>query len=252
MRAIHLALAFLTRVPGPAHAEADLDGPLARATGWYPLAGAVVGATALAAFTAGAWGVSPTVGVVAALAAGWWVTRGFHLDGLADCFDGLLFPGEPARRLEIMRDPRVGALGAASLTVWIVARAAVLLATLDTGLTAHAVWVAAVLSRAPLAAELRLPPATPGRGLFATLHAQVTRSDAARGLLLGLVLALPVIALAPARVAVGAALATLLTRWWHRRWRVAVGGATGDVLGAGVELRELSFLLAFATPLLPP
>lgn len=256
MRALRLALSFLTRLPGPEVAPgadaASWEQPLARSMVAAPIAGVAVAAAQIGALTLGSWLVTPEVGVVLALAAGWWMTRGFHLDGLSDCFDGLLCNGEPARRLEVMRDPHAGGLGAASIAIWILLRAAVLHATLAAGATAPALYAAAVLARAPLAAELRARPASPSRGLFGRLHPHVRPADAAAGLVLAALLAAPVATLYPARIALGVGLAGLTTAVWHRVWRRSVGGLTGDILGAGVELRELTLLLAFATPILSP
>lgn len=251
MRTLRLALAFLTRLPHPAD-DAGGAASLAASTAWFPVAGAVVAGAAIAGVTAASFLVSPGLGPVAGLAAGWWMTRGFHLDGLSDCFDGLLCNGPPERRLAVMRDPHAGGLGAASLAVWIVARVAVLFATVDVGTTVWALWAAPILARAPLALELRSPPATPGRGLYAALHEGVALRHAAYALLLATLLVAPVALAAPARLAAAVILAGIGTAWWHHTWRRALGGLTGDVLGAGVELREMLVLCAFATPLLTP
>lgn len=240
MRAVARALSFLTRLPGPTGPTEPPD--LARAAGWFPAAGAVVGAAALGALTVGSWGWTPLVGAVAAVAAEAWITRGLHLDGLADCFDGLLYPGDPARRLEVMHDPRIGGLGAVAMALWVAARVAMVAATVEAGTALAALWLAAVLARAPLAAELRLPAATPGRGLFGWLGPAVTRGDAWTGLGVGLLLAGPALALHPVRAVVGLAAAALVTVGWHRLWRARIGGGNGDVLGAAVELRTMVFL----------
>lgn len=265
MRTLRLALAFLTRLPHPTDDPAEsapsgsagtspdsTGAALAAASAWFPAAGAVVAIASIAGVTAGSYLVGPGVGPIAGLAVGWWMTRGFHLDGLSDCFDGLLCNGPPDRRLAVMRDPHAGGLGAASLAVWIVARVGVLLATADAGTTLFALWAAPILARAPLALELRSPPATPGRGLYATLHAGIAPRHGAYALLLATMLLAPVAVVAPARLAAAGILAGIGTVGWHHTWRRALGGLTGDVLGAGVELREMLVLCAFATPLLTP
>lgn len=239
-------LAFLTRWPAPRRAPGPAE--MARATRVFPLAGALVGAGTLGAVTVGSWGWTPAVGAVAAVAAEAWLTRGLHLDGLADCFDGLLVPGERERRLEVMHDPRVGALAAAGLALWLLARVSLVAACASAGTLVPALWSAAVLARLPLAAELRLPAATPGRGLAAGLGALVTRADAGWSMAVGVALLVPAALARPAALGVAVVGAALAGAGWHRLWRARIGGVNGDVLGGAVELRTLVTLAAFASP----
>lgn len=239
-------LAFLTRWPSPEAAPTPAD--MARATRVFPLAGALVGAVTLGAATAGSWGWTPAVGAVAAVAAEAWLTRGLHLDGLADCFDGLLVHGERERRLEVMHDPRVGALAAAGLALWLLARVSFVAACATAGTLAPALWTAAVLARLPLAGELRLPAATPGRGLAGGLGALVSRADAGWSAAVGGALLLPVALARPTALGGAVVGAVLAGAGWHRLWRAKIGGVNGDVLGGAVELRALVTLAAFASP----
>ena len=50
------------------------------------------------------------------------LSGGLHLDGWADCCDGLLNASAPARRLEIMKDPRLGTFGGAGLVLLLLAK----------------------------------------------------------------------------------------------------------------------------------
>lgn len=170
------------------------------------------------------------------------LTGGIHLDGLADCLDGLA-GRDPAERLAIMRDSRIGVFGALGLVV-------VLLLSLD-GLTevdpavrTRALVLAPAVGRAtPLLLARVFTPATPREGSGAAFMAAVTRG--ALGIGLG------VVALASAMIAgkwglvvavAGLALAGAAARFLSRR----LGGLTGDGLGAAVEVGELGVLLAFA------
>lgn len=247
--ALRLGLAFLTRVPGPATAPDDhLLG--VSVYGWA-LAGPVVGLVSAGALTVGAWGVSPGVGAVLALTAGLWVTRGFHLDGLSDCFDGLLCNGDRERTLRVMHDPHVGALASAAVSLCLLARVALILACVDRGVAFGALLLAPALARLPLALEVQLGRPATDTGLLATLHRVVPPFHARTATLLALLLlvpALPLVSLPALGVAVLAA--GLLTAWWHAVWVRRIGGLNGDVLGAAVELRELGVLCALASPLL--
>src|SRR5216684_378067 len=102
-----LALGFLTI--WPVRVGATKPGDLGRAAGWFPLVGLLLGLV----LSGAQWLLlrlfpPPLVGglVVALWAA---LTGGLHLDGLADCGDGLWVSASPERRLEIMHDARIGA-----------------------------------------------------------------------------------------------------------------------------------------------
>ncbi|HKY55701.1 MAG TPA: adenosylcobinamide-GDP ribazoletransferase [Anaerolineales bacterium] len=86
---------------------------MGRAVGWFPLVGVVLGA-ALYGMNYVAQLIFPT-SVSAALTLFAWVifTRAFHLDGFMDTCDGLFGGWTPERRLEIMKDSRMGAFGVA-------------------------------------------------------------------------------------------------------------------------------------------
>ena len=103
------ALGFLTALPVPrrvANAAA-----LARALIFFPLVGLLVGAVLLGLDLLLAPLLPNGVRVALLLGAGIGLTRALHLDGLMDCCDGLFGGFTPERRLEIMRDSRVGAFG---------------------------------------------------------------------------------------------------------------------------------------------
>lgn len=241
MGALIRALRFLTVIPVPGR---ESEGPVAlgRAAGWFPVVGLMLGsALAVAALATDA--LFPPLVAAALLVTGWKVaTGGIHLDGLADSLDGLA-GGDAARRLAIMRDSRIGVFGAAGL-VLLCLLAVTALAALSPSLRLRALVLAPVIGRvAPLLAGAWLAPATPGQGLGAAFAAGVSRW-------VGLV-----------HVAAGGALAAGLLGIWGvavvaAAWGVALlaaafvarrlGGLTGDVLGAVVEVAELGTLLGAA------
>src|SRR5438067_1999685 len=84
---------------------------LGPAEAFFPFAGLLIGALLVGIdwlLSSIASGLVVDVLLVAAVAA---VTGALHLDGVVDTFDGVFAPGGPARRLEIMRDPRAGSFG---------------------------------------------------------------------------------------------------------------------------------------------
>jgi len=234
----YLRIAFNLLTVLPVRAPADWrPGDSGRAAGWYPLVGLALGLL-LALVNYAAALVLPAL-VVAGLTLVVWValTGGLHLDGLSDCCDGLFHPSNPQRRLEIMKDPHLGAFGAVGLGLALLLKFAAL-ASLPPERAALAIVLAASLGRwAILPAGLQ-PLARPG-GMGADFSAGLRRSALAWGALIPLALAalngLPgVLALAAALPAV-----YLLLRFARAR----IGGVTGDVFGLLVETVEILTLL---------
>src|SRR5574341_1405919 len=86
---------------------------------------------------------------------------------IADCCDGLLSAATPERRLEIMRDPRLGAFGAIGLVLFLIVKvvAVASLQRLETFATAFPVGefvLAASLSRWLIVLVALQPQARPG------------------------------------------------------------------------------------------
>ncbi|MDP2311373.1 MAG: adenosylcobinamide-GDP ribazoletransferase [Pseudomonadota bacterium] len=252
MNGLLLGLTFLTRLP--LATEAPTPGDWGRAVRWFPLAGAVVASVGVLALTLGSLVWTPLVAAVAAVAAMVWVTGALHLDGFSDCLDGMHCYGDAARRLEVMHDPRVGAVGAAGTTLLLLAKVALVAACVESGTGVAAVWAACVFARAFLPLEIALGvPATPGKGLFARLALEVRGGDAGWASLLACLLAAPAVMLVPSMgvgLLVGLLAAGAATVAWQASWRARIGGINGDVLGAAVEIRELLLLAAMGTTLL--
>ena len=239
MPGLVLAIRFLTVVPLPGREPAD-PGALGRAAWWFPPIGFILGLVLVGA-DRGLSRVFPPL-VAALLVVTLWkaLTGGLHLDGLADCLDGLA-GRHPAHRLAIMRDSRVGVFGALGL-ILAVLLACGALAELPAMVRGPALLLAPTAGRlAPLVAGVTARPATPATGsgaaFMAALPAWAALGHTAAVLALG-ALVLGPFGLAVVLAGLGAA---LLATWALGR---GLGGATGDVLGAGVELAELGVLLA--------
>lgn len=236
---IALALVWLTRLPlGRFIGDAP---PLARAAWAFAPAGLVVGAAGSVGILAGAL-VSPTVAAIAGVAAMVWVTGGLHEDGLADFADGM-GGATAARRLEIMRDSRIGSYGALTLGLVAAARVAALAALVAAGAGIAALLGAAALSRAGMVAGMAaMPPARAdglGRAAGRPVVGQVALALASGWLPFAfggsLALAfLPPMACLGAQALVAA------------KARRALGGQTGDVLGAMQQAGEVAALLTCA------
>lgn len=235
-------------VPGPD------GGSGASGLPWFPLVGAVLGLAG--------WGLAAGLLRPGTLACGpqgcllvgalvvvlWaWLTRGLHLDGLADLADGLGGGWTRERVLEIMKDSHVGSFGVLALVGGLMVKTAAAGVLCASG---GLFWlgVAPVMARWAMVAQACFHPyARPGQGTAADLVRQA----------------------GPAHLLGASALALLLLAWmipqggWHRlpgvlgvvilltgltgfTTRRRIGGVTGDVLGATCELAETSALVAAA------
>jgi adenosylcobinamide-GDP ribazoletransferase len=232
-----LAVRYLTilPVPGPAvHGVQAVGG----AAAWFPVVGLGLG-VALAIVQAVTGRLFPPL-LAALLTVTVWklLTGGLHLDGLADCLDGLV-GRDPGHRLAIMRDSRIGAFGAIGLILFLMLEITAL-GELPLPARWETLLAAPAIARAvpPLLARLFRPARPDGMG--AAFRAGLGR--AAVPAALAVALAVSVAALGwPGIVALAAAvLASLaLARFLAAR----LGGVTGDVLGAAVEISELTVLL---------
>ncbi|MBI4589644.1 MAG: adenosylcobinamide-GDP ribazoletransferase [Candidatus Rokubacteria bacterium] len=236
------AIRFLTIIPVPGRA---LLGPhaLGRSAGWFPVVGLALGASLALEARVLSLAFPPLLSALLVLLTWKLLTGGIHLDGLADSLDGLS-GGTPDQRLAVMRDSRIGVFGALGL-IAVVSLGFLTLAELAGPLRARAFLVAPPVGRlVPLLLARTCVPATPSRGVGAAFMDAVTR----RALVVGssVVVTAAAVTLWPwglVAAGVGLAVPWAAARFFSRR----LGGLTGDSLGAGVELGELTVLLALAS-----
>lgn len=217
-----------------------------------PLAGLAVGLLA-AALGAALWllGAGPQVIAVATVAAPAVLTRGLHLDGLADVADGL-GSGRPAEdALRVMKRSDIGPFGVVTLVLLLLGQVAAVseLYAEDWLVGALGTVAAATVARAALTLGCRegVAAARPG-GLGATVAGTVpgraALASAAAVALLTSALGAAALGLAGAVLWAAAAvlgLAVSVLLLWHCRRRL--GGVTGDVLGALAEVAGTAALL---------
>ena len=239
------ALRFLTVLPtpgmAPPSAEGMLDGVRA-----FPLAGWVIGGFgALWALLLGPF-LSPDLLAWGVLAAWFLVNRGLHLDGIADVSDAVFSSRTRERMLEILKDSRIGTMGALSL---IFVLAGQWMALSDTG---RDLWIAALaapaLGRGTSLYGMRRFPPLGESGLGAQLRLAAKTPDVLLWALVTLVIPLAlVVGPIPAGLAI---LACILTAEIAGGALVrTLGGLSGDGYGVLVELGQLAALLVWAATL---
>jgi adenosylcobinamide-GDP ribazoletransferase len=202
---------------------------------WFPIVGLAVGAAGAGVRVAAGSVLPAQASTLLALLAILLITGALHEDGLADLADGLGAHVSRERRLEILRDPRIGTFGALALII-AVGLTVTTVGALNAEAAARTLIVAHVLSRwAILVPSRLLPPARPG-GSGALLRVGMPALLTATALAGGCAVA--VAGPAPGAVALaGAALAALLCCAVLRR---GLGGVTGDGYGATAKVVELT------------
>lgn len=232
------ALGFLTVLPVRGR------WPLGRAAvAAFPLAGLVIGSAWAAAAFLGLHIGGPLVAAALVLAVDFAITGGLHLDGVADTADGLASHRPPDRVGEVMKDPRIGAVGAAALITTLILRFALLAAVIAAPDSWLAIALAPVAGRLALVCLLRTTrprsdslakgPAEAATGGALAVAAIVTAAAA-----LAAAATTPVTwPIALASIAIAMAVVHATARYWNRRL-----GQAGDLLGAAAILAETTTL----------
>ena len=225
------AIAFLTRVPirRPFTTE-----DVGRAAVFFPLVGARIGAAQLGLWKLLDATLPPLLLAVLVVSFSAWATRGLHLDGLADFFDGLGGGRTREDVLRIMRDSRIGAFGAIALVLVLFTKVAAIEGA------ALVLWQALVL--APVFS--RWSVVLLGFMLPYARESAAPSSHFGKGELFGATVMLAAACfLAPrlaATMGVSVLVVSLIVGAIARR---CIGGVTGDVMGANIEIAEAAALL---------
>lgn len=239
---------FLTGIPlSRAHHEPTAV-ELAASMAWYPVVGILIGGGLVLAdkvltsiFAAEVVNVLLIVLLVL-------LTRGLHQDGLADTLDGLAGGRTPAERLPIMRDPRIGAVGATGLFLSLILRYAGLMALPQTLRLPALLCMPAVGRWAMVTMAWASSYARAEGGLAASFLTHLSWVHiAASTTVLSITLSL-VFGVQGALLILVAGTVCLIAVWAGcRTW---FGGITGDTLGATNEVIEILFLILVPSLLL--
>jgi adenosylcobinamide-GDP ribazoletransferase len=240
---LRIGISLCTRLPITAPGSLA-EGDVARASWTFPIAGLVVGlAGSLVYWLAIRLNVAPLPAAAVTLAATMGLTGAMHEDGLADTADGL--GGKTReRKLDIMRDSRIGTFGACALLVSTMMRWSAIADIAESSFVTTALIAAHVAARACLPLFMRLVPPARADGLSSGAGSPPWASAVAAAVLgiicllfsfgaLGTIITLLILTV------VGSSLARIAVRQF--------GGQTGDVLGAMEQVGESAILLAAAS-----
>lgn len=231
MKPLLIAFQFLTIIPIKVQDPQEKD--FGRSLFYFPLTGCLIGVL-LGGFAAALYFLPPMTAAAILTAASVGLTGGIHLDGFADTWDGLYGGKNKDRSLEIMRDSRIGVMGAAGVFLLLLLKFSVFVS-----FPSHELWKILIVSAAfsrwaqSFACAFFKYARDEGKALHFIYHAR--RADIVlglifvsalsfyfwkfRGVLFIFISFLPVF---------------FFMKWIERR----IGGMTGDTIGAVNEVAE--------------
>ena len=238
------AITFLTRIPCPTFQDGD-ETRLSRSLLYFPLAGALVGGVGAGVFFVMCRLYSQFVAAVFAIAAMVVITGAFHEDAFADVCDA--FGGmTPERRLEIMKDSRVGSFGVAGLVLMILAKVAVL-SSMNPASAVLALIAAPVMSRwSSFYMISRFPRNARKNSLTGPLGSHATFGRLMISGLIAFSLCLPLGVIPALLLLIATILLCQAAGYFFLKW---INGISGDCLGAVIQVTELVCYLVIVKPL---
>lgn len=234
IRAFQIGFAFLTVFRVALDPPPDLK-EVGRAAWSFPIVGAVMGTMLAVERSVLQEHASLVLGAV--LVVGTWVflTGGLHLDGWTDCWDALAAAVSPERRLEIMKDSRLGTFGALALILLLAVKTA---AVADVGLSVAALFAAPVVGRGTMVlAAHGAHHRGEGMGAMFVSGLDARTVAVAAAISAAVSLAVGLAGMAAAAAAYGGAV------WFRRFAEARLLAVSGDVLGGMCEFSETIFLV---------
>lgn len=246
VKSLRSAIGFLTILPV---APSDATNGMASARAWFPVVGLILGGilAAVDLMVSSAFSIVgpndstvpsllPAVVLTVTLVV---LTRALHIDGFMDCCDALFGGFDRERRLRILRDPHVGAFAVTGVVCLL------LLKVTATASLAQPVrlWILLVfpcLSRWSVTLAMELFPYVRSRGIGTSFLGDVRKWQIFFALFVTLIAAFALAGLAGLILFVTVSLAAWMVAAWASR---LLGGVTGDVYGAIIEVSETTILL---------
>src|SRR6266566_2781422 len=235
------AVRFLSVLPLPEYPRHfdDATVPQRVGSGYYPVVGLLLGLL-LSLLVVVAGPHLPTLALAALLVVGLvLLTGGLHLDGLIDACDGLFGGATRERKLEIMRDSRVGSFGVLGAACVLLLKWS-FLASLGSAHLIQALLITLPCARWTMVVALRAFPSARITGLGAAFRQAVTPGSLLQAGITAMIIALLAGGLVGAVAWIVATLLALALGAWVTR---ILGGLTGDIYGAIAEITEAILLL---------
>ncbi|MFM2482195.1 adenosylcobinamide-GDP ribazoletransferase [Celerinatantimonas sp. YJH-8] len=239
LNAIANAFAFFSRIPVPQWVTFGADAQQ-HASRYFPLVGWVLAGLLALLWYVGSFLWPTLVVVILVMAAGVWLTGGFHEDGFADCCDGFGGGYHKDQILTIMKDSRLGTYGVLGSILLILLKLALLSQLSWTALLISypfsrvmPVWMMALMTYA------RVDGSGKAGGVSRGINGLDVGIATVTGLLSYLLLPSFDVAFVSCMIGVPVGITYLFSRYLQRQ----IGGFTGDCLGAAQQLAEVSIYL---------
>ncbi|WP_378955053.1 adenosylcobinamide-GDP ribazoletransferase [Pelosinus sp. sgz500959] len=234
---------FLTRIPIVSQSEWSTES-FGRSVKFFPIIGGIIGLLLfgfvyIVQYLGG--GKVPihamAIGVVIIEI---FLTGGLHCDGLMDTVDGV-FSGRPRERmLEIMKDSRVGAFGAMAFSLLILVKYSLIM-DIEPMILPYALLVMPIVGRIAVVIGITLYPYARANGLGKVFYDCSHRQTLYVAGISAIVLLVPLGKVAMMSGVLGIAMSFVFCQYVSKK----LGGLTGDVYGAIIELTEIVALLVF-------
>ncbi len=234
-----LQLQFLTRIPVNIDIEFD-ENSFSRGIIFAPVIGLLIGVIIAGIYIVAGFTGRPIIAVLAAVIAEIIITGGLHLDGLADTFDGIFSNRPKEKILRIMKDSRIGTNGTLSLILIIVSKIWLML-IINTNYIVPCLIIMPALSRMNITW-------TAGMSTYArkekSAAASIVNNTGMKEIVITTVIAAaPCAALLQLLSAPAVAAVIIFVILFTAYVKKKIGGITGDIIGAVIELSELIFLI---------
>lgn len=239
MKRLILLTQFLTRIPINTNLDVDVD-DFTKGIIYFPVVGAIIGAFLAAIYYLFSYLnveliTMSTLLVIAEIL----ITGGLHLDGLSDTFDGIYSNRDRERVLEIMKDSRIGANGVISLISLVVLKIALYM-SIPSMYIMYVVFLMPIFSRAmvPFICYKAKYPRKEGMGnmFIGKVKTKSLLITFAILVLSSMVFKISMILIIPMIV---------FTYLYRSHVSKIIGGITGDVIGASIEICEIVYLTIF-------
>ena len=241
MNSFLVGLQFLTRIRIVRQTVWTAE-DFGRSTRFFPLVGLVLGIC----YALAAWILVSVLGMRALTAALLLIlplllTGGLHADGFMDTADGVFSGRERERKLEIMKDSRVGSFGVVAFVLLMFLQFALLL-DMSPPLLVSVFFVMPIIGRMAMVLAVSCFPYARADGMGKTFADMADRGTVAIAAVTTSVLVIPIGLLATLALVLGVVFTLLFCRWMT----AILGGVTGDVYGAATVLTETIVLAVFS------
>ena len=241
MNSFLVGLQFLTRIRIVRQTVWTAE-DFGRSTRFFPLVGLVLGIC----YALAAWILISVLGMRALTAALLLIlplllTGGLHADGFMDTADGVFSGRERERKLEIMKDSRVGSFGVVAFVLLMFLQFALLL-DMSPPLLVSVFFVMPIIGRMAMVLAVSCFPYARADGMGKTFADMADRRTVAIAAVTTSVLVIPIGLLATLALVIGIVFAL----FFCRRMTAILGGVTGDVYGAATVLTETIVLAVFS------